>query len=61
MEFALWFRGLCLENIEEGSDELLAEWVGNQEEIQTPPQPGSPTLPGSKRHGFLGIATFRDG
>ena len=36
MEFALQFRGMCLENIMKVSDESLAKWLGGQEERKTP-------------------------
>lgn len=43
MEFALRFRGMCLENIREVSDESLAERVGSQEERKTPTARPTPT------------------
>lgn len=40
MEFALWFRDMRSESTVWVPDELLAEWVGIQEEIKTHSQPG---------------------
>lgn len=43
MEFALWFGGVCLENLVRVSDASLAKWVGGQE--GRPPWPGHTYLP----------------